>query len=99
KINNMKSYSVFIIPVVALFAVSCGNHAAGPAAPASDTAIVQTFSLSKGQLTTHMELPGALRPFQTVDLYAKVNSFVKDMYVDVGSQVHKGQLLVTLEAP
>jgi len=44
-----------------------------------------------------MELPGELRPFQTVDLYAKVNSFVKNMYVDVGSQVHKGQLLVTLK--
>jgi membrane fusion protein, multidrug efflux system len=95
----MKSYAVFVIPIIALIAASCGNHAAVPAAPVSDTAIVQTFSLSKGQLTTHMELPGELRPFQTVDLYAKVNSFVKNMYVDVGSQVHKGQLLVTLEAP
>jgi RND family efflux transporter MFP subunit len=46
-----------------------------------------------------MTLPGQLLPFQSVDLYAKVNSFVKDMYVDVGSEVHKGQLLATLEAP
>jgi membrane fusion protein, multidrug efflux system len=100
KINNMIRYTALIIPViVSLAAASCGNHASEPAAPVSDTATVQTFSLSKGQLTTHMELPGELRPFQTVDLYAKVNSFVKNMYVDVGSQVHKGQLLVTLEAP
>jgi membrane fusion protein, multidrug efflux system len=100
KINNMNRYTAFIIPAIfSLYAVSCGSRAAVPVAPVSDTAVVQTFSLSKGQLTTHMELPGELRPFQTVDLYAKVNSFVKNMYVDVGSQVHKGQLLVTLEAP
>ena len=100
KINSMKRYTAFIIPVIfSLYAASCGTHAAVVVGAVSDTAVVQTFPLSKGQLTTHMVLPGELRPFQTVDLYAKVNSFVKAMYVDVGSQVHKGQLLVTLEAP
>lgn len=37
--------------------------------------------------------------FQQVDLYAKENSFVKKLYVDVGSEVSAGQLLATLEAP
>jgi RND family efflux transporter MFP subunit len=78
---------------------SCGNKPAAVAVPATDTALVQTITLNKEQLTTHMSLPGQLLPFQSVDLYAKVNSFVKDMFVDVGSQVHKGQLLATLEAP
>jgi len=68
-------------------------------APLPDTPIVQTFSLTKGQLSTSMQLPGELRPYQAVDLYAKVNGFVKQVYVDLGSQVHKGQLLLTLEAP
>src|SRR5882757_6742818 len=85
--------------MLALLAASCGNHADTTVTPVSDTAVVHTFSLSKGELTTHMKLPGELRSFQSVDLYAKENSFVKDMRVDVGSQVHKGQLLVTLEAP
>ena len=34
-----------------------------------------------------------------MDLYAKVNSFVSKMYVDIGSEVKQGQLLVTMEAP
>src|SRR5205085_1096301 len=34
-----------------------------------------------------------------VDLYAKENSFVKKLYVDVVSEVTTGQLLVTMEAP
>ena len=34
-----------------------------------------------------------------MELYAKINSYVKKLWVDIGSQVHQGQLLVTLEAP
>jgi membrane fusion protein, multidrug efflux system len=34
-----------------------------------------------------------------VDIYAKVTSYVKKLYVDIGSQVHTGDLLATLEAP
>lgn len=37
--------------------------------------------------------------FQHVDIYAKVSSFVKKLYVDVGSEVKEGQLLATMEAP
>jgi membrane fusion protein (multidrug efflux system) len=88
-----------VVPLAALLS-ACGNTpAATPAANTPDTTVVQTLTLSKGRLTTSLSLPGQLLPFQTVDLYAKVNSFVKDMYVDVGSQVKKGQLLATLEAP
>jgi RND family efflux transporter MFP subunit len=44
-------------------------------------------------------MPGELIAFQQVDLYAKVNSFVKTLTVDVGSEVKAGQLLATMEAP
>jgi membrane fusion protein, multidrug efflux system len=59
----------------------------------------ETFSLQKGKLTSSLELPGELTAFQETDLYAKVNSFVKKLYVDVGSEVKTGQLLAELEAP
>ena len=38
-------------------------------------------------------------PYQQVDIYAKVSSFVKVMLVDRGSQVKKGDVLAILEAP
>ncbi len=44
-------------------------------------------------------MPGELQPYQQVNLFAKINSYVKTLLVDIGSQVHKGQLLATLEAP
>ena len=59
----------------------------------------ETFVLKKGRLSTAIQLPGELIAFQQVDLYAKVTSFVKELKVDIGSEVSTGQLLITLEAP
>jgi membrane fusion protein (multidrug efflux system) len=60
---------------------------------------VATFKLETGRLSTALQLPGELSAYQQVDLYAKVSSFVKSLNADIGSQVTKGQLLMTLEAP
>ncbi|WDF56640.1 efflux RND transporter periplasmic adaptor subunit [Mucilaginibacter sp. KACC 22063] len=64
-----------------------------------DTPSVETTVLEKGKLSSVIQVPGELAPFQQVDLYAKTNSYVKQLLVDVGSEVHKGQLLVMLDAP
>jgi len=62
-------------------------------------AATPTVVLEKGRLSTTLHVPGELIAFQQVDLYAKVNSFVKRLYVDVGSEVKDGDLLATMEAP
>lgn len=64
-----------------------------------DEAVVETFKLSKGALSSSIKIPGELIAFQQVDLYAKVSSFVKKLNVDVGSVVSAGQLLAIMEAP
>jgi membrane fusion protein (multidrug efflux system) len=66
---------------------------------AAPPAAAETFILKKDKLATDIQIPGELTAYQQVDLYAKVNSFVKQVKVDIGSQVVAGQLLVTLEAP
>ena len=91
-------YFLIAMPILA-FMAGCGGETPAKTPVAPDPVTVQVIKVNKGQLTTSLSLPGQLLPFQQVDLYAKVNSFVKDMYVDVGSRVHKGQLLATLEAP
>ena len=65
-------------------------------APAS---VVEVVVLQKGRLSSSLQVPGELIAYQQVDLYAKENSFVRKLYVDVGSEVKEGQLLVTMEAP
>lgn len=99
----MNHFKYLAFAAILLSAAACKSPASAPAVTTktNDSAAntPKTFSLSEGQLSTTMILPGELAPFQTVDLYAKENSFVKDMFVDVGSIVQKGQLLATLEAP
>jgi RND family efflux transporter MFP subunit len=107
KTHFMKPVSksvVILLPVIAFVLIlqACGSseaksdkeHTEAPAAPA-----LEAFSLQKEQLSSSIKIPGELQAFQRVDLYAKVSSFVKKLYVDVGSEVHAGQLLVTMEAP
>ena len=38
-------------------------------------------------------------PYQEVDVYAKEAGYVKDINVDYGSHVHKGQVMAILEVP
>jgi membrane fusion protein (multidrug efflux system) len=66
---------------------------------AVETPTVVLTPVTKGKLSSTIAVPGELIPYQEVDLFAKVNSYVKNLLVDIGSQVHQGQLLVTLEAP
>lgn len=51
------------------------------------------------QRTYHLDLPGELKPYEQVGVFAKAQGFVKNIYVDRGSVVKKGQLLALLEAP
>jgi membrane fusion protein, multidrug efflux system len=64
-----------------------------------EVAPTQVFSLKKGRLSSSLQIPGQLIAYQQVDLYAKVNSFVKKLYVDIGSEVKEAELLATMEAP
>ena len=103
-----KRYITFSLPILIVYLLSgCGENkqekdaqeAVEKQEGAVDTPTVQTFNLQKGLLKSNIRVPGELAPYQQVDLYAKTNSFVKKLFVDVGSQVHAGQLLVTLDAP
>ncbi|MBE7178749.1 MAG: efflux RND transporter periplasmic adaptor subunit [Mucilaginibacter polytrichastri] len=59
----------------------------------------ETAQVAERKLSSSVRLPGQLKPFQEVNIVGKVNGFVKDVLVDLGSQVKKGQILITLQAP
>ncbi len=62
-------------------------------------AAIEVVPAKKGKLSSSIQVPGELIPYQEVEIYAKENSFVKKVLVDVGSEVKQGQLLVSMEAP
>ncbi|MFA4869420.1 MAG: efflux RND transporter periplasmic adaptor subunit [Pedobacter sp.] len=59
----------------------------------------EKVTISKSNPLVQLKLAGELAPDQQTDLYAKVNSYVKQIKVDIGSVVSAGQVLITLEAP
>lgn len=93
---------LLLLVAVGSFLQSCSNSDAREeeGSTASESApAVEAFTLERGNISSSIQIPGELIAFQQVDLYAKINSFVKKLNVDVGSEVKAGQLLVTLEAP
>ena len=71
------------------------KEAAVEDAPAATSA----FILQKTKMSSAIQMPGELIPYQQTDLYAKVNGFVKKLYADVGTEVKQGQLIAIMEAP
>ncbi len=96
----MKYISYLLIAVTGLFAACSGNQKPVDLSVQTDQAGKYQFgNVSEKALSSSARLPGQLIPFNEVNLFPKVNGFVKDLFVDRGSIVKKGQLLLVLEAP
>lgn len=61
--------------------------------------MMETISISKSNPLVTIKLAGELKPDEQTELFAKVNSYVQQIRVDIGDRVVKGQTLVVLEAP
>jgi len=95
-------YRPYLILVIAGFFAACSgnNKPVDLTAQAKEHVNKYQFaSVSEKALSSSARLPGQLIPFNEVNLFPKVNGFVKQLFVDRGSIVKKGQLLVILEAP
>lgn len=69
--------------------------------PASDAAQVTAAvaPVVRGTIANSLTISGEFKPFQDVDVHAKVAGYIKVIYVDVGSHVKEGQTLAVLEVP
>src|SRR5579862_2377526 len=76
---------------------SCGRGA--PAKDASAAITVGVTSVSKKTLGRELTVSSELVPFQEIDVYAKESGYVRELLVDYGTRVKKGQLLALLEIP
>src|SRR5580698_7351452 len=65
--------------------------------PAATTAAVAIAKRS--DLGDTLTVSGAFKPFQDIDVHAKVAGYIKVIHVDVGDHVKEGQTLAVLEIP
>jgi RND family efflux transporter MFP subunit len=61
--------------------------------------VAAVVRVTRGTLGSPLLLAGAFKPFQDVDVHAKVAGYIKTINVDVGSRVKQGQTLAVLEVP
>ena len=94
-------FPLLLAALGSLLLSSCGRNrdvqagaAATPEIPTVAVARAATADLSRDLVLT-----AEFKPFQEVDVMAKVSGYVKEIRVDVGDRVKEGDLLATLEGP
>jgi RND family efflux transporter MFP subunit len=99
----MKRYThsfILFLASLAILVSACGSHKNEKTTTGDQQVItVKPYQLQKDTIVQRILLPGELKAFQEVDLYAKLNSFVKEIPVDRGTKVYKGEVLAILDAP
>jgi RND family efflux transporter MFP subunit len=96
-----KPYALLFVMAAAYLTSACSKHEPVLAsnAKAADIPTVAVAKVSTEDLSHGLVLTAEFKPFQEVDVMAKVAGFVKQINVDVGDRVKQGQLLATLEIP
>ena len=55
--------------------------------------------VKRGSMVSSLTLSGAFKPYQEVDVHAKVAGYIRQIFVDVGDKVKANQVLAILEVP
>lgn len=83
-------------------AAMCASGALGalPVLHAADAeVIVATALVTREDLAKELSVQSELRPYQEIDLHAKVAGYLRHVGVDIGDHVKAGDAIATLEVP
>jgi RND family efflux transporter MFP subunit len=72
---------------------------AKPAEPDVITPTVEVIHPRRGGIERTTVQPGAVHPFESVDLFARISGYMKSQAVDIGSRVKEGQVLAEIAIP
>lgn len=100
KKNNFRA----ILGALLLFLTGCSFSSGAPTeivknVSPSKPSTVAVATASRESVREQITVAGEFRPYQTVDIHAKVAGYLREIGVDVGSRVAAGQVLANLEIP
>ena len=88
------------IALAALAGAACsGSRASEEHVEAASAPTVAVARVTRGDIAQSLTIAAEFRPFQEIEVHAKVAGFLKSIGVDVGDRVREGQLLAVLEIP
>jgi membrane fusion protein (multidrug efflux system) len=95
--------------IVAVIGVAVYQLAIGPRlrnsqelaaiAAAAGQKTVTVVKPTQSEATAPLILPGNIQANRSASIYARVDGYLKQWYVDIGDHVHEGQVLADIEAP
>lgn len=93
--------AVTIVLMGLMATVNCSREGArrADAAEADKVVNVAVSKVVRADLSQRLRIAAEFRPFQEIEVHAKVPGYVKHIDVDVGDRVKKGQTLAVLEVP
>ena len=100
-----RKYTYLIISGVALLACIvavfplAGRRARASQPEGSATPTAAVVLAQRRPISNSLVLSGEFRPFQEVDVHAKIAGYIRKIYVDVGDHIKAGQTLAVLEVP
>lgn len=89
---------VVVVGVIAILRFT-GKSAKADVSPDSLARPAAVAVVKRATISNSLSLSGAFRPYQQVDVHAKVAGYIRTIYVDVGDHVKAGQVLAILEVP
>lgn len=97
--KNKLTRSLVLLVFTAMMGACRSESKPAEAKAEQEEPVTEVIAAEKGKLSSSVKIPGELTAYHEVDIYAKENSFVKKVYVDVGTEVKEGELLASLDAP
>jgi RND family efflux transporter MFP subunit len=100
---NIKRKHVLIVAVVVILIIAgwleLSGHRPTSRPEAATLQPAAVILVERRPMASTVMLSGEFRPFQQVDVHAKVAGYIRKIYVDVGDHVKSGQTLAVLEVP
>jgi RND family efflux transporter MFP subunit len=99
--KHILSRMVLIAGIIGLLCCSCSKvqDAKAESTKVSDATTVAVAKVTVEEMSRGVVLTAEFKPFQEIDVMAKVAGYVKKINVDVGDRVQDGQLLAVIEVP
>lgn len=91
-----------LLSILLLAASACSSSKVRASAPTPQDASVLTVGVTTVKvkpISRQLTVSSELVPFQEIDVYAKESGYVRDINVDYGSRVKKGEVMAILEIP
>ncbi len=95
----LQRYAPILPCALLLIASGCSRNGPVQAASAAPPPTVPVAKVTPENLSRDLVLTAEFKPYQEIDVMAKVAGYIKDIKVDAGDRVTEGQLLATLEVP